>query len=272
VPCQPACDGRECGPDGCGGACGACPPGFACEAGHCLEGVDPDGDGFGADDCRPWDAAAHPAAPEACNGRDDDCDGFTDEVACAPCATLVWGGHTYLACSTPLSWNDARSACRERGYRLASVESLEEALYLDTAIAGNAWIGATDANVEDVFTWDNGSTATFSHWHPKEPNDETHDQNCVEIVHGGPNLGRWNDNACTILNDWLCESGCGEPPDTQPDSDGDGRGDGCDAWSVDPADDADGDGLGAADDNCPLHWNPGQEDSDADGLGEACDA
>jgi len=249
-----------------------CPSGLACDAGRCLEPADPDGDGFATDDCRPWDAAAHPVAPEACNARDDDCDGLTDEAACAPCATLVWGGHTYLACSAPLSWHDARSACRARGYRLASVESLEEALFLDTTISGDAWIGATDEAVEGAFTWDNGSTSTFSYWHTKEPNDKTHDHNCVEMVHGSPNLGRWNDNACTVLHGWLCESGCGEPPDTQPDGDGDGVGDGCDDWSADSANDADGDGLGEADDNCPLHWNPGQEDSDADGQGEACDA
>lgn len=35
-PCEPACGGRECGSDGCGGTCGACPPERRCVArGRC---------------------------------------------------------------------------------------------------------------------------------------------------------------------------------------------------------------------------------------------
>lgn len=34
--CQPACDGKECGDDGCGGACGTCSGGLTCEQGTCF--------------------------------------------------------------------------------------------------------------------------------------------------------------------------------------------------------------------------------------------
>jgi len=33
--CQPACGGKECGDDGCGGSCGSCPAGTSCESGTC---------------------------------------------------------------------------------------------------------------------------------------------------------------------------------------------------------------------------------------------
>ena len=38
LPCPPACEGRACGPDGCGGICGACSGGAQCdeEAGACV--------------------------------------------------------------------------------------------------------------------------------------------------------------------------------------------------------------------------------------------
>ena len=31
--CKPACAGKKCGPDGCGGTCGICPQGLNCVAG-----------------------------------------------------------------------------------------------------------------------------------------------------------------------------------------------------------------------------------------------
>lgn len=45
--CTPACDGKQCGPDGCGGNCGSCPAGSTCNAGagKCESG----GGGGGAD-------------------------------------------------------------------------------------------------------------------------------------------------------------------------------------------------------------------------------
>jgi hypothetical protein len=35
-PCEPACAGRECGDDACGGSCGSCSAGGRCEAGRCV--------------------------------------------------------------------------------------------------------------------------------------------------------------------------------------------------------------------------------------------
>ena len=42
------------------------------------------------------------------------------------------------------------------------------------------------------------------------------------------------------------------------------------SWGLVP--DADGDGTGDSEDNCPSTPNPDQADSDNDGLGDACDA
>ncbi len=40
--CRPACEGRACGPDGCGGLCGTCEAGFKCTAeGACVEACTP---------------------------------------------------------------------------------------------------------------------------------------------------------------------------------------------------------------------------------------
>jgi hypothetical protein len=57
----------------------------------------------------------------------------------------------------------------------------------------------------------------------------------------------------------------------QADDDGDGVGDACDPFALDPYDDLDGDGVGSDADTCPLEPNPDQQDADGDGVGDACD-
>jgi hypothetical protein len=55
TPCVPACAGFECGPDGCGGECGACEGGFVCSAGMCVD-PDPCGTLCAATECGWLDA------------------------------------------------------------------------------------------------------------------------------------------------------------------------------------------------------------------------
>jgi cytosine/adenosine deaminase-related metal-dependent hydrolase len=66
----------------------------------------------------------------------------------------------------------------------------------------------------------------------------------------------------------------------QADNDNDAVGDACDLCPLEPyvtdctppdPNDRDGDGIVNADDNCPYHYNPGQEDRDDDDKGDLCD-
>ncbi len=64
VACEPDCDGRVCGTDGCDGSCGACGEGETCEAGGCVCEPDCDGRECGADGC---DGSCGACAPgDAC--------------------------------------------------------------------------------------------------------------------------------------------------------------------------------------------------------------
>ena len=53
MPCLPACQGKECGPDGCGGVCGVCTPGALCLTGGGCEPCVPQctGKECGSDAC-----------------------------------------------------------------------------------------------------------------------------------------------------------------------------------------------------------------------------
>ena len=44
--CQPKCDSKKCGDNGCGGSCGTCDPGHSCDpAGQCIPGCQPSCEG-----------------------------------------------------------------------------------------------------------------------------------------------------------------------------------------------------------------------------------
>ncbi len=62
--CLPACQGKECGPDGCGGLCGKCPD----VAPVCGD------DGMCQFECQP-DCADKECGPDGCNGSCGECDG-----------------------------------------------------------------------------------------------------------------------------------------------------------------------------------------------------
>ncbi len=71
--CIPDCNGKECGPDGCGGICGGCQAGQYCNAGTCA-----------ADQCNPDPCSGH----GTCNQADGSCScepGY-DGVHCDACA------------------------------------------------------------------------------------------------------------------------------------------------------------------------------------------
>ncbi|MFH2010878.1 MAG: MopE-related protein [bacterium] len=65
----------------------------------CTGGIDEDGDGYGdgcpaGNDCDDSDPTVNPGAPELCNLRDDNCNGFIDDGAYNPC------GNCSPGCST----------------------------------------------------------------------------------------------------------------------------------------------------------------------------
>jgi hypothetical protein len=79
VVCVPDCTGRECGDDGCGGACGMCVPGVPCVAGKC--------------ECTP-DCAVSECGPDGCGGSCGVCAlgcGCVDGLCECVCEPDCWG-------------------------------------------------------------------------------------------------------------------------------------------------------------------------------------
>lgn len=113
--CEPQCDGRECGPDGCGQTCGACPDDVACVNGLCEVACQPDctgrtcgDDGCGGEcgQCAPGavctaDGICGAAPPRCGDGMctaDEDCATCADDCG-ACCGNGVCGaGETCATC------------------------------------------------------------------------------------------------------------------------------------------------------------------------------
>jgi len=73
--CTPECVGKQCGDDGCGGDCGDCPPGYAC-------------DNFGTCLCQPQ-CGGKQCGPDGCGGQCGQCDfgdvcNYMGQCVCMP--------------------------------------------------------------------------------------------------------------------------------------------------------------------------------------------
>ena len=109
VPTAEACNGKD---DNCDGATDE---GYDDIDGDGIaDCVDPDQDGDGdlnADDCAPLDKSVGPGAVEVCSGKDNDCDGFTDETGATGCAVWWLDGDQDGFGKSPLLGGDQLCLC-----------------------------------------------------------------------------------------------------------------------------------------------------------------
>jgi len=158
-------------------------------------------------DCDDRDASSYPGAPELCDAADNDCnDAIDDGNVCTSCTTETHGMGTYQFCSSGRSWAEALSTCEGFGYTLASItDSLENDFVSNTSAdlgLDDVWIGLNDQEVEGTWVWVSGEEVEFTSWNAGEPSDTVGNENCVGAHWSGAN---WNDEACTELNEFVCE-------------------------------------------------------------------
>ncbi len=278
----------EYGPEGrfCGAACAGpsdCPAGFSCEettAGRetvkqcvtlggaecpctqkykdqgALTGcyvVNDFGKCLGERTCDSECSAPTPAA-EACNDRDDDCDGQTDEeVPPVPCPlenehgtcqgqTRCIGGQevcegSYASPEVCNGGDDNCDGVTDEGY-----PDMDEDLVADCVDPdqdGDGVVNAED-NCLDTYNPDQANCEADAMGDACDPDDD-------------------NDGVADEGDNCLCAKNA-----DQKNTDGDEQGDACEG-------DDDNDDVADGEDNCPLQANTLQEDMNEDGEGDACD-
>ncbi len=100
--CQPLCNGKQCGDDGCGGSCGTCPTGSGCSAeGECISGCMPNcaGKVCGDDGCG-----------GSCGTCPTDAGGIADHF-CVTAAEDHTAGQTFIGTCQPKCFNSDYTDC-----------------------------------------------------------------------------------------------------------------------------------------------------------------
>jgi len=145
----------------------------------------------------------------------------------AGCTDKAFGAHSYLFCTTPLNWIDARNACRRAMLDMTVIGDAAENDFVRGA--GDVWIGASDIDGENrwralapgVQSREDGPLVPYTNWALGQPSntfycaglpaigedcllpgiDKT-DEDCALLLADG----RWDDNPCPILRSYVCES------------------------------------------------------------------
>jgi hypothetical protein len=169
---------------------------------------DEDDDGFGAclSDCDDTSGEAHPGLSEVCDGLDNDCNGFVDDVAGCGCESDEVGERVFLLCPNAMSWSAAREHCWEEGAELAWFDDSVQAraVFADaTARVRDHWYFAlNDRGEEDDWRAPEEPPA-FEDWASDEP-DSFGDEDCAVLdLYAG---GAWSDVRCSEAHPFVCRS------------------------------------------------------------------
>jgi hypothetical protein len=180
-----------------------------------CDGADADGCATGTVGCLPNGTAGciEPGTGlvETCNGRDDDCDGQTDETGCA-CPIASFGGHLYLFCDPTANWTVARDTCAGWGYHLVTITDAAENKFVidkaNTLARDSWWIGLNDQAKEGTYVWADGTAAGYTVWVTGAPNNGGFggkEQDCVEMMSTLFSGYGWNDGECSNQRHFVCE-------------------------------------------------------------------
>jgi hypothetical protein len=142
---------------------------------------------------------------------------------CGSGETLGPNERCYLVVSTTLAWEDARANCLEHGagWDLAAIRSSAVNQFMGELVTEQAWIGASDLELEGTWVWVNADAPfwsgtgldgnslndEFESWNSDEPNGRGN-SDCARLVPvgtGGSEVLTWADLECFELRASVCE-------------------------------------------------------------------
>ena len=101
--------------------------------------------------------------------------------------------HTYTVVVQDCTWEQAYAQAQQQGGYLATITSPAEQQAVEQVLAQYpylraVWIGGRRMNGQNTFYWANGDAMDYQKWGPGEPNNETGDENFLDMY---PRDGGW---------------------------------------------------------------------------------
>ncbi|XP_059210529.1 ladderlectin-like [Centropristis striata] len=118
---------------------------------------------------------------------------------CCPDGWRMINGRCFLFVRRAMSWAHAERNCLSMGANLASVHGALEQDEIQRMVRDvthghpDTWIGGSDAEMEGVWLWSDGTPYTFTNWCRGEPNN-LGKEHCAELNFRGKKC--WNDRRC----------------------------------------------------------------------------
>ncbi|XP_077326157.1 CD209 antigen-like protein C [Lithobates pipiens] len=114
---------------------------------------------------------------------------------------LEFEDHCYFFSDFELNWANAEKMCLNRESHLVIVNNEAEQNFLTNDHNGRiSWIGLTNLEMNNTFTWVDGTGLSYQFWHSGEPNNLANKEGCVQIL-----SERWNDSICGLKFFAICE-------------------------------------------------------------------
>jgi Lectin C-type domain/Trypsin-like peptidase domain len=124
------------------------------------------------------------------------------------CNKITRNQTEYLFCNSKKTWYEADQACTSYGYSLAFIGDKDEDAFLFKQMQNSSfvdtWIGLTDQDHENYWTWRNGSRALYTNWDKDEPNNGGKGnilggENCAVIMNKQSGReSKWDDRPCNL--------------------------------------------------------------------------
>jgi hypothetical protein len=129
------------------------------------------------------------------------------------CSPVSFSSESYVACSTPNTFDGAETTCQSMGMRVVRIDNGPENNWA-ASVVQNGWIGATDIAVKGEWRWmdgtlfwlgDKNGTAQgglYTAWSVNEPSANPSTANCARFDSSGK---VWVDVFCTDSYPFVCE-------------------------------------------------------------------